>query len=152
MNDDVINEEAEELIPVEVEKLADSAIAFMTALRDAYGADAGISLFNQFRQVLGTDVQQIIFNEMLGIDNNRTKTVRFVGMATDKISFIKALRVATQVVGAPGTTTPTLGLKEAKDLADDSSNGHQRSIVCASTDHAQALRLALRSLGVTVSR
>lgn len=124
-----------ELVPEETENLADAAINFMKALTVSYGADAGSQLFSKFRSVLGDDVQNIIFTEMLGVRDGHGINVYFKGVCSNKIVAIKSVRAATG-----------LGLKEAKDLVDFASATRQVA-TCDSTNHAAVLRQELREQG-----
>lgn len=98
------------MIPAEYkEDILQSGINFMRAITEAYGTDEGMQLWEQIASVLDPDIKGQIFFALLTGDFNGIIKISSVQPGTDRVWRIKAIRTVT---------TPSLGLKEAKDLSD----------------------------------
>lgn len=98
------------MIPAEFkEDIIQSGINFMRSITEAYGTDEGMKLWDQIASVLDPDVKGQIFFAMLTGEYNGIVKISGAQSGADRIWRIKAIR---------SVTTPSLGLKEAKDLSD----------------------------------
>lgn len=91
------------------EDILQSGINFMRSITEAYGTDEGMQLWEQIASVLDPDIKGQIFFAMLTGDYNGIVKIHSAQSGADRIWRIKAIR---------SVTTPSLGLKEAKDLSD----------------------------------
>ena len=90
------------------EEVIHTGIAFMRSITLAFGADAGMELWDTISSTLDPDVKGAIFFSMLTGESGNRITIRdYQRNGTSKVAIIKAIR------GCTG-----LGLKEAKDLSD----------------------------------
>jgi ribosomal protein L7/L12 len=107
------------MIPEEYKQdLIDAGIFFITRISEAYGAEEGIKLWEQIATVLDPDVKGEIFMAMLTGEYSYGRiTVHCANPNANKVAIIKAFR---------NVDKRNLGLKEAKDLADQL---HLRPIV-----------------------
>jgi hypothetical protein len=95
------------MIPEEhKEQIVESGIEFLNTIKEAYGSEEALVLWDQINSVLDPDIKGLILMRLLTGEYNGSITVKgFKG--TDSIFRIKTLR---EISG--------LGLKEAKDLDD----------------------------------
>ena len=90
------------------EEVIHTGIAFMRSITLAFGADAGMELWDTISSTLDPDVKGAIFFSMLTGESGNRITIRdYERNVSNKVAIIKAIR------GCTG-----LGLKEAKDLSD----------------------------------
>lgn len=112
-------------------------IRFLESLTRYYGADRGIEMWNQFGHVMGDEVRNQIFVNMLtGKTSNRLHLRR--GTCAEAVEAIRAIRMHTG-----------LSLKEAKDMYDLSY--HRDAVVeCTGRNEKHDLTKELRRLGMYV--
>ena len=90
------------------EEVIHTGIAFMRSITLAFGADAGMELWDTISSTLDPDVKGAIFFSMLTGESGNRITIRdYERTGNNKVPIIKAIRNCTG-----------LGLKEAKDLSD----------------------------------
>lgn len=98
------------MIPAEYkEDIIQSGINFMRSITEAYGTDEGMKLWDSIASVLDPDIKGQIFFAMLTGEYNAIISIAGRQPGANRVSLIKAIRTAT---------SPSLGLKEAKDLSD----------------------------------
>lgn len=112
-------------------------IRFLESLTRYYGADRGIEMWNQFGHVMGDDVRnQIFLNMLTGMTSNRLRIRR--GTCVLAVDAIRAIRMHSG-----------LGLKEAKD-AYDLSYYRDAVIECTGRNEKHELAKELQRLGMYV--
>lgn len=94
------------------EILVNDGISFLRSITEAYGSEKGMELWDRMCEVLDPDVKGQVFFAMLTGSHQGRLTIRGRSPAYQKVPAIKAIRAATG-----------LGLKEAKDLADQLDYG-----------------------------
>lgn len=124
----------------EKDLLIADGIMFMRTVTGIFGAEKGMEFWNTMADTIDPSLKQEIFMQMLvGNDgrriwfhcDNRNRNISAVGV-------IKAIRTATG-----------LGLKEAKDLWDESTMDWV-SIGVANSEKARQLKSDLRKEGATI--
>ena len=104
------------MIPAEhKEDIIQSGISFMRSITEAYGANEGMKLWDSIASTLDPDVKGQIFFAMLTGDYNNIITVTGHNPGADRVRMIKTIRSVDK---------RGLGLKEAKDMSDNLTNGH----------------------------
>jgi hypothetical protein len=95
------------MIPEEYkEQIVESGIDFLRTIKEAYGSEEALALWEQINSVLDPDIKGLIFLRLLtGEYSGSIIVVGFEG--ADRVGRIKTLR---EITG--------LGLKETKDLDD----------------------------------
>jgi hypothetical protein len=95
------------MIPEEYkEQIVESGIDFLRTIKEAYGSEEALVLWEQINSVLDPDIKGLIFLRLLtGEYSGSITVVGFEGV--DRVGRIKTLR---EITG--------LGLKETKDLDD----------------------------------
>lgn len=95
------------MIPEEYkEQIVESGIDFLRTIKEAYGSEEALTLWEQINSVLDPDIKGLIFLRLLtGEYSGSITVVGFEG--ADRVGRIKTLR---EITG--------LGLKETKDLDD----------------------------------
>lgn len=95
------------MIPEEYkEQIVESGIDFLRTIKEAYGSEEALALWEQINSVLDPDIKGLIFLRLLtGEYSGSITVVGFEG--ADRVGRIKTLR---EITG--------LGLKETKDLDD----------------------------------
>ena len=88
------------------EQIVESGIEFLNTIKEAYGSEEALALWDQINSVLDPDIKGLILMRLLTGEYNGSITVKGCH-GTDRIFRIKTLR---EISG--------LGLKEAKDLDD----------------------------------
>lgn len=126
--------------------IVSNGLHFMRSITEAYGADAGMQLWEQIADTLDPDVKgQIFFAMITGTYNDRVQ-LKGVAGSNNAVACIKEIRT---------WSTPTLGLKEAKDIYDRLRNRDYLSspstefIKVKHEDYANAMH-GLRNVGFTV--
>ena len=97
--------------------LVGAGISFMQTVADIYGAEKGMELWSTIADTVDPDLKADVFMAMLKGDHRQDKiTVKqaFYGPVPNKIGLIKCLRALDR---------RRLGLKEAKDIADQLEMG-----------------------------
>jgi ribosomal protein L7/L12 len=89
------------------DRIIGSGIEFMRSITMAYGADAGMELYERIVEVLDPSIKSAVFFAMLTGKYQDTITVRAGPSMSDRVLAIKTIRYCTG-----------MGLKEAKDLVD----------------------------------
>jgi hypothetical protein len=98
------------MIPAEhKEDIIQSGINFMRSITEAYGTDEGMKLWDSISSVLDPDIKGQIFFALLTGEYNAIISIASRQPGANRVSLIKAIR---------SVTSPSLGLKEAKDLSD----------------------------------
>lgn len=97
------------------EDVIQSGINFMRSITDAYGTDEGMKLWESIASVLDPSVKGEIFFAMLTGEYNGIISIGSFNPNSNRVWRIKAIRAVT---------TPSLGLKEAKELSDMLDTGH----------------------------
>ena len=116
-------------------------VRFLQSLTEHYGSERGMEVWEAMGQAMGKEVKGRVFFAMLtGESSGRVRfRVDTSGYNPNAVSCIKAIRMATN-----------FGLKEAKDLYDDSKT----KVVyadCLTPEHGRILAKELRNLGCSVS-
>jgi len=96
-----------------------SGINFMRSITNCYGTDEGIKLWDTITSVLDPDIKGQIFFAMLTGEYDNIITIHGMHPGANRIAVIKAIRTVTG-----------LGLKEAKNLADDLFNRKSIKLTC----------------------
>ena len=120
------------------EDILQNGINFIRSITEAYGSDEGMKLWDNIASVLDPDVKGQIFFALLTGDFNEQITISNYKTNSDRISRIKAIRVASN-----------LGLKEAKDLSDELESGRAIKLNIGSKRRNQVLS-ELRRAGFNV--
>jgi len=119
-----------------------NGLHFMRSITEAYGADAGLELWEQITSVLDPDVKgQIFFAMITGQYNDRIHLKGLTIMGTNNaVSCIKEIRTWTG-----------FGLKESKDLYDRlrDRNSNQEYIKVGAENYSKAVA-GLRNAGFQV--
>ena len=98
------------MIPAEhKEDIIQSGINFMRSITEAYGTNEGMKLWDGIASVLDPSVKGEIFFAMLTGEYNGIISIGSYNPNSNRVWRIKAIR---------SVTSPSLGLKEAKDLSD----------------------------------
>lgn len=127
------------MIPAEHKtEIIQSGMNFMRSITTAYGVDEGMKLWDTIASTLDPDIKGSIFFAMLTGEYNDRITVQSVIPGANKVWMIKSIR-----------TVSGLGLKEAKDIADDVLSGKTVTIKCDPKNRSQAL-FELRNAGFHV--
>lgn len=104
-NDDIVN--IDEANALQREVFVDDAITFMQSVIAQYGEEKGEAVWDTIVTVLDASVKRQILMRMLsGSYGGKIKITGFVGMPR----FVHAIKAVRDV------SSPTLGLREAKDL------------------------------------
>jgi ribosomal protein L7/L12 len=125
------------------DKLLDEVITdginFLRSLTSYYGNDKGMEVWESMGDAIGKEVKGKIFFAMInGSHQNRLK---FTCDQADKLgNNVQGIKTLRHYTGQ--------GLKEAKDLWDDSKNG--LVVVDCNNDQIRGLRADLRALGCKV--
>ena len=99
--------------------LVGAGISFMQTVADVYGAEKGMELWSTIADTVDPDLKADVFMAMLKGDHRQDKVAvkqAFYGPVPNKIGLIKCLRALDR---------RRLGLKEAKDIADQLESGKQ---------------------------
>ena len=121
--------------------LITDSIRFLESLGNYYGAERAMEVWQALGPTVGDDVKGQVFMTMLS-GNNHSMTIRLnrsptmlnpVGYA---VPVIKTIRAATGI-----------GLKEAKDLWDDTALVTV-SLKCLSRQHAKEAKVELQKIGM----
>jgi Ribosomal protein L7/L12 C-terminal domain len=116
---------------------------FMRSITEAYGADAGMQLWDTIASTLDPDVKgQIFFAMITGqYDTKLHISVKMPapGQAYNAVQAIKAIRTVTG-----------LGLKEAKDMWDNMKDNGARVTLTVDADKHKQARTELINGGLTV--
>lgn len=115
-----------------------SGINFMRSITEAYGTDDGMKLWDTIASTLDPDVKGEIFFAMLTGEYNNIISISSYQPGLNRVGMIKAIRAVTG-----------LGLKEAKDLSDELTNGKVIKLSCDPKRRLQYLN-ELRSAGFNV--
>lgn len=115
-----------------------SGINFIRSITESYGADEGMKLWDTIASTLDPDVKGQIFFAMLTGEFNDRITLGSFSNGSNRIAMIKAIRIVTG-----------LGLKEAKDLSDETVSGKTVTIHCIPSKRQAAL-VELRNAGFHV--
>ena len=103
------------MIPAEhKEEVIQSGISFMRSITEAFGADEGMKLWDTIATTLDPDVKGQIFFAMLTGEYNNIVNITGHDPGADRVRMIKTIRSVDK---------RGLGLKEAKDMSDQLSNG-----------------------------
>jgi hypothetical protein len=133
----MIDENRDELY----DALITDSIRFLESLGNYYGAERAMEVWQALGPTVGDDVKGQVFMTMLS-GNNHSMTIRLnrsptmlnpVGYA---VPVIKTIRAATGI-----------GLKEAKDLWDDTASVTV-SLKCLSRQHAREARQEFLKIGM----
>lgn len=118
-----------------------NGLHFMRAITEAYGADEGMRLWDSIANTLDPNVKGEIFFAMItGSYNNRIR-LDAVEKYADKIAVIKAIR---------NVDNRRLGLKEAKDMADDLFFGKKPQVEVNPNFYVSACK-ELKAAGILVT-
>ena len=115
-----------------------SGINFMRSITEAYGTDEGMKLWDTIASTLDPDVKGEIFFAMLTGEYNNIISISSHQPGANRVGMIKAIRVVTG-----------LGLKEAKDLSDELTNGKVIKLSCNPKKRLENLS-ELRNAGFNV--
>lgn len=125
-----------------LEQVVYDGVKFLQSLTEHYGADRGMEIWESMGQILGKEVKGRVFFAML--TGETSGRVRFTiesapgSYNPNAVACIKAIRTATG-----------FGLKEAKDLYDNSRNKSVQ-LDCITPEHSRKLAKELRDLGCRV--
>ena len=121
-----------------------SGIQFIRAITECYGTDTGMKMWETMADTIDPDVKgQIFFAMITGEYQNKLRcSVNYAvySLNPDKVRMIKEIRTWTG-----------LGLKEAKDMADDMIDNRGNHVITVSADKYQEARRGLIGAGVTVT-
>jgi hypothetical protein len=129
-----------ELTQAQEEEIVAAGIEFIRVLTEQLGPERGQEAWETISSALGNDIKGKIFFAMLTGDHPRRITLqgrRNSQRLNDKIEVIKVIREYTG-----------LGLKNAKDVADNVEWGHNQFIEVMHPGSAMACRVRLRRLGI----
>jgi hypothetical protein len=127
------------MIPADFKQdVIQSGINFMRSITEAYGTDEGMKLWDTIASTLDPDVKGEIFFAMLTGEYNNIISISSHQPGANRVGMIKAIRVVTG-----------LGLKEAKDLSDELSNGKVIKLSCNPKKRLEYLS-ELRNAGFNV--
>lgn len=113
-------------------------IRFLESMTIHYGTEKGMAMWESMSETMGREVKGKVFFAMLtGITSSR---VRFKTPANVSINAVSVIKLIRNYTG--------FGLKEAKDLYDDSKN-REVSLDIRHGDRREFVR-SLRDLGVIV--
>lgn len=117
-------------------------VKFLQSLTEHYGADKGLAVWEEMNKALGNEVKgRVFFAMMTGETSGR---IRFTidsapgSYNPNAVACIKAIRTATG-----------FGLKEAKDLYDNSRNKTVQ-VDCTTPEQGRKLAKDLRDLGCRI--
>jgi ribosomal protein L7/L12 len=114
-------------------------INFLRSLTSYYGNDKGMEVWESMGDAMGKEVKGKIFFAM--INGSHQNRLQFTCDQADKLgNNVQGIKTLRHYTGQ--------GLKEAKDLWDDSKNG--LVVVDCNNDQIRGLRADLRALGCKV--
>lgn len=109
-----------------------SGIHFMRAITEAYGSEVGMQLWDTIASTLDPDIKGKIFIAMLTGEYNDQLTIH--------LDIVKYRQQVPRIEGIKAIRTVTgLGLKEAKDLHDNMTQGKVEKITIDPVTRAQAI-------------
>ena len=127
-----------ELSEMDQNRIVSDSISLMSTIMEVYGAEDGTSLWDRISAELGDDAKSAVLFAMLTGSSSARRRVRVLEYPRDhKVSFIKAIRVATG-----------LGLKEAKDISEQIERGMPHIEFSIPHNRLQDLRTELYNIGV----
>jgi ribosomal protein L7/L12 len=132
----------EDITDEQKDRIVDCGLELLAAITDAYGVEEGHATWERLSEVVGTEFKHAVFMYMLS--GKTTSTVTLYGK--DVRQNYNYVEIIKQIRSASG-----LGLKDAKDLADELDSGLTKTMKLDPKVNRHTAITALRNVGLRVT-